>query len=219
MPAARWSDRAALRLGVGVPLVYFGLQAVIGLLTPGYSFRRQAASELGIGDSVRAAVFNAGAVSTGILAVLAASGLAVAPRWCAVPAVRARLTALAVASTGAAALAAGLFPLPDPRHGGGPIGAGMFVIPLLVATLLWGAASPWVRGYLGLNLALFAGCAAMLGGRTPVDQVADAGLLQRLLALTVFGAIGVCCALVGRAAVGGTRRHGVTRARRVGVTG
>ncbi len=196
MPSPRWFDRASLSLGIGVPALYFLTQGVIGVLTPGYSFRQQAASDLGVGDSIRATVFNLGAISTGVLAAVAAYGLAAAPRWSPVPAVRARLTALAVASTGAAAIAAGVFPLPDPRHGGGPIGAGMFVIPLLMATLLWRAASPLVRGYLGLNLALFAGCAAMLSGTTPVDQVANGGLLQRVLAVTVFGAIGVGCAIV-----------------------
>jgi hypothetical protein len=68
--------------------------------------------------------------------------------------------------------------------------------PLLMATLLWRAAPPWVRGYLGLNLAPFAGCAAMLSGTTPVDQVANSGLLQRMLAVTVFGAIEVGCAII-----------------------
>ncbi|WP_088285754.1 DUF998 domain-containing protein [Kineosporia sp. A_224] len=196
MPAPRRFDRAALTLGLGVPVLYFLTQGVIGVLTPGYSFRQQAASDLGVGDSARALVFNLGAVSTGVLAAVAAYGFAAAPRWSPVPAVRARLTALAVASTGAAAIAAGVFPLPDPRHGGGPIGAGMFVIPLLMATLLWRVASPWARAYLVLNLALFAGCAAMLSGSTPVDQVANGGLLQRLLAVTVFGAIGIGCAIV-----------------------
>lgn len=205
MPAPRRFDRAALSLGVGVPVLYFVTQAVIGALTPGYSFRQQAASDLGVGDSFRAAVFNLGAISTGVLAVVAAYGVAVAPRCSPVPAIRARLTALAVASTGAAAIAAGVFPLPDPRHGGGPIGAGMFVIPLLMPTLLWRTASRWARGYLGLNLALFLGCAAMLSGATPVDQVANAGLLQRLLAVTVFGAIGMGCAIVTATRRGGIR--------------
>ena len=205
MPSPRWFDRAALSLGIGVPVLYFLTQGVVGVLTPGYSFRQQAASDLGVGDSIRAMVFNLGAISTGVLAVVAAYGLAVAPRWCPIPGVRSRLTALAVASTGAAAIAAGVFPLPDPRHGGGPIGAGMFVIPLLMATLLWRAASPMVRGYLGLNLALFVGCAAMLSGATPVDQVANGGLLQRLLAVTVFGAIGVGCAVISATRSTGTR--------------
>ncbi|MBI4942555.1 MAG: DUF998 domain-containing protein [Actinobacteria bacterium] len=213
MPPPRRFDRAALSLGIGVPVLYFVTQGVVGLLTPGYSFRQQAASDLGVGESVRATFFNLGAISTGVLALAAAYGMAAAPRWSPVPMVRAGLTALAVASTGAAAIAAGVFPLPDPRHGGGPIGAGMFVIPLLMATLLWRTASLWARVYLGLNLALFLGCAAMLSGATPVDQVANGGLLQRLLAVTVFGAIGMGCAIVTVTRPGGRSAGSRYRAR------
>jgi NhaP-type Na+/H+ or K+/H+ antiporter len=45
--------------------------------------------------------------------------------------------------------------------------------------------------YALMNVALFIGCGLVLSGSTPIDQHANEGALQRRLAITVFGAIGV----------------------------
>ncbi len=206
----------ALRLGVCVPLLYFGTQLVVGPLTPDYSLRQQPTSDLGIGTSSQATVFNLGAMATGVTALVAAYGLFASSRWLSVSATATRLASLAVASTAAAAVTAGLFPLPDTRHGGGVIGAGMFVVPFVVALVLWPRASNRLRAYALLNIALFMATGAMLSGATAVDQVANEGLLQRLLAVTVFGAIGVLSATMGKHHIERDPRPGQTPPERVG---
>ncbi len=184
-----------LRAGVAVPVLYFGTQLTIGAITPGYSFRRQAASDLGAGDGFTATLFNGGAILTGLAALAAALGLVLAARHIRFPRVASWALAVAIVSTGAAAIAAGVFPLPDSRHGGGAIGAGMFLLPFLAAVVLWSTTSARLRGYALINIALFIACGVVLSGGTSIDQQANEGAVQRLLALTVFGAIGVVSAV------------------------
>ena len=84
-------------------------------------------------------------------------------------------------------MTAGLYPLPDDRHGGGPLGAGIFLAPFAVAFALSDRVR--LRPYLGLNIALFATGGVILGNGNP----AIAGLGQRLLAGSVFPALALVC--------------------------
>jgi hypothetical membrane protein len=189
-------------------MLYFGTQLIVGGVTPGYSFRRQTASDLGAGGTVAATMFNGGAILTGLAAFAAAYGIMRAARRTRLATVLASVMALAVVSTGAAAIAAGVFPLPDSRHGGGAIGAGMFLIPFLAAFMLWPTGSWRLRGYAMANIALFIGCGLALSGTTPIDLQANEGAVQRLLAVTVFGAIGVVSAVMRRASMRSTQPAG-----------
>jgi hypothetical protein len=103
------------------------------------------------------------------------------------------IVAVCCLSAGAAAVTAGLYPLPDVRHGGGPIGAGMFVAPFAVAFALRDRVR--LRPYLGLNIAVFIAGGAILSSGSP----AIAGLGQRLLAGAVFPALALVCGLWLRA--------------------
>lgn len=199
MPIPTAVRRHLLRAGVAVPVLYFGTQLIVGAVTPGYSFRRQPASDLGAGGSIAATLFNGGAIITGLAAMAAAYGIVLAAPRTRLANVLSWIMAVAVVSTGAAAVAAGVFPLPDSRHGGGAIGAGMFLIPFIAALTLWSTGSRRLRGYALANIALFIGCGLVLSGGTPVDQLANEGAVQRLLALTVYGAIGVVAAVALRA--------------------
>ncbi len=206
MSTASTTQHRLLQAGVAVPVLYFGTQLLIGLATPGYSFRRQPASDLGAGDAVTATLFNAGAIMTGVAAIAAAGGLLLTASRSTLPRVASWLTASAMISTGAAAIAAGVFPLPDSRLGGGAIGAGMFLIPFVAAPVLWSAKHGLLRGYAVVNIAAFIGCGFALSGHTPIDQVSNEGALQRLLAITVFGAIGVVAAFALSASTRAPRR-------------
>jgi hypothetical protein len=77
----------------------------------------------------------------------------------------------------------------------------MFLIPFVAALMLWSTGSRWLRGYALLNVALFIGCGLVLSGGTPMDLLANEGAVQRLLAVAVFGAIGVVAAVALRASV------------------
>jgi hypothetical membrane protein len=178
-----------LGLGVASPVLYFGAQLICGLLTDGYSFMREAASDLGTSDRRYHRLFNSAALATGCSLVCGGIGLLLISRR----PIRSRAATVVVAlcclSAGAAAVTAGLYPLPDDRHGGGPIGAGMFVAPFAVAVAL--RRHRRLRPYLIVNIAAFVAGGAILGGGDPEI----AGLGQRLLAGAVFPALAVVCSI------------------------
>jgi hypothetical membrane protein len=178
-----------LALGVVSPVLYFGAQIVCGLMTDGYSFLREAASDLGTSDRPYRRVFNGAALATGCSLLCGGIGLLLV---CVRPIPRRVATAIVgvcCLSAGAAAVTAGLYPLPDVRHGGGPIGAGLFVTPFAVAFALRERVR--LRPFLGLNIALFVAGGLILSGGSP----AIAGLGQRLLAAAVFPALALICGL------------------------
>lgn len=109
-----------------------------------------------------------------------------------------------------ASIAAGAFPLPDERHGGGAHGAGLFALPLLLAVAAARShAVTWIRAYAVGNLLLFVVVALLFSGATGIDPAANEGALQRLLALAVFLPIAVVSAAALRDHRPGTRRIGV----------
>ena len=125
-----------LALGLVSPVLYFGAQLVCGLMTEGYSFTREAASDLGTSDRPYHRIFNSAALATGCSLISGGIGLLLVstrriPRRLATV-----IVAVCCLSAGAAAVTAGLYPLPDARHGGGAIGAGMFLAPFAVAFAL-----------------------------------------------------------------------------------
>lgn len=153
------------------------------------------ASDLGADGVAGALWFNVIAMASGRATAVAAFGWVEALRsWKVSKASRAALGG-ALVSIGAASFAAGAFPLPDQRHGGGALGIGLFALPLLLVVSTVRSRSPrWIRRYALGNLMLFAVAALMFGGATFLDPHADAGILQRLLAASVFLPIGVVSA-------------------------
>jgi len=183
----------ALWCGVAVPILYYGTQFAAMPFYPGYNLLRQVASELGSNHSTNPGVFNAGAILTGIAALIASIGfLRAIPNR-----VLAWLVFLGTVSTGAAAILAGFHPLPDPRHNPGAIGAGMFFLPLLFLVAMWRHRS--LRIYLIANLVLFAILAPVMSGRTGIPLDEYRGVLQRIVALVMYVPIGVVAAVLLRA--------------------
>ena len=182
--------RAALLAGAAVPFLYFGAQLAALPFYPDYDIVRQVASELGSPGSRVPAVFNTGALLTGVCSMIAGWGF-----WRALPAVAgtprilAALVALAVFTSGLGGLQAAVFPLPDPRHNPGWLGAGLFAMPALLLAALWKlrAARPFLLACVIVFLVQFPLRAGVLG----IDVREAGGLLQRLLALAVFPPIGV----------------------------
>jgi hypothetical membrane protein len=198
-----------LRIGVAVPVVYFGAQLLAAPFYPGYSFLSRDASTLGSSGSSFPAILNVGAIATGVAALVASVGFVTALRQLHVRAAVAWLTAAAVASGGLGAINAGLFPLPDPRHSGGllaQLGFGLFLVPILMPVAIWRLSrADSMRRYLLANgLALAAMIPVMSGLIQRAAMAAGLeltgyqyflnnyqGLLQRIVAATVFVPIGV----------------------------
>jgi hypothetical membrane protein len=61
----------ALRIGVAVPFLYLGIQIIAAPFFPGYSFLSMEASLLGSDLAIYPAIFNIGAIITGIVTIIA----------------------------------------------------------------------------------------------------------------------------------------------------
>jgi hypothetical membrane protein len=186
----------ALKLGIAVPIMYFGLQLIAMPFYPGYNLLANAASDLGSPSSSLPIVFNLGAILTGLLTALSAYGFARGFQHLRVTPALAWPASLAVAMTGLSSVWAGTFPLPDPRHAENPMVIGLFMMPFIMAAALWKPSSLNLKIYLLANILAFGLLAAIMSGTIPVDQGAYGGLLQRILALIAFAPIGVGAAFL-----------------------
>jgi hypothetical membrane protein len=188
----------ALKLGIAVPIMYFGLQLIAMPFYSGYSLLANAASDLGSPDSSLPMVFNLGAIVSGLLTALSSYGFARAFQDLRITPVLAWPASIAVALTGLSSVWAGTFPLPDPRHAQNPMVIGLFLMPFIMAAALWKPSGLNLRVYLIANIFAFGLLAAIMSGTIPVDQGAYGGLLQRILALIAFAPIGIGAAFLLR---------------------
>jgi hypothetical membrane protein len=171
-----------------MPVIYFGAQLVAARFYPNYSFAQDTASMLGTATSTQPWIFNLGAVLTGVAGLCGAFGLVHALRkvtWKAL----ALLVGLCVVANGVLSLKAGMFPMPDPRHGSWQfLMFPTLAAPVLLLISLW-RQSILLRMYLGCNaVALLVMVPLMMHRAAPVFAE---GTMQRLFALTVFVPVGV----------------------------
>jgi hypothetical membrane protein len=179
----------ALRFGIAVPFLYFGSQLLAAPFYPNYNFVQMEASLLGSDRSSLAMVFNVGAFLTGFAACVFAIGfLRVFSRIKIYP-VLAWFSAIAVLGCGLSSFWAGIFPMPDPRHGANPFQFALFLMPFVLVVAFWRQVS--FRPYFLAAVILFLGMIPVMSGLVGVDRGAFEGLLQRLLALAVFSPIAV----------------------------
>jgi hypothetical membrane protein len=189
------SRRVALWLGVFVPVLYFGTQLVAAQFYPGYHVLTQSASELGSDHSEKPWVLNSGAILTGIATLIAATAFPSALRRHHAHPALAWLTAIAMVSMGAAAIWAGTFHLPDPRHNPRALGIGAFLLPLLFAlSVLKRPRAAALKAYLFANLALFVLMIPIMSGITGLPIDSYRGLLQRIAAAVLYVPVGVVAA-------------------------
>ena len=180
-----------------LPVLYFGVQLALAPTFPGYSFLTDAASLLGSDRSPYAVVFNTVALLSGVCGVVGAVGLFGALRQARCPILLAVLIFLAVLLVAAGCIWAGVYPLPDPRHGANPTAPGLMAVPVFVAAFLVPALKG-LRIYLVINLVVMIALVLVMSGALPVDRVAYGGLVQRLIALAAFGPIGIAAATLWR---------------------
>ena len=189
-----------LRLGVAVPLIYYGIQAAAAPFFPKFSFVGTSASELGSDLSRHAWVFNAGIMTQGVVTLLAAAGFFLALRRLNAHWLLTALVTLSIAVNAVHTLWAAAFPMPDPRHGGHPAFVlNLIALPLLLAAALWPRTrSRPLKAYLLATLALLAVMIPVMRGDTGLDTHTYRGLVQRVFTLTVFPPIAVAAYVLSR---------------------
>jgi hypothetical membrane protein len=182
-----------LGCGIAVPLLYYGVQLVAAPFFPDFSVLSTTASELGSDRSARPWILNAGALLTGIAALVGSIGVLRALRRLGAHWIVAWLTLLVVAGTGLSSLCAGIFPMPDPRHGGHPsLLIAMLAVPFVLSFALWRlGVSRAIKAYLIATIILLLVMLPIMMRMIDIDMHSYGGLLQRVFALTVFVPIGV----------------------------
>ena len=190
----------ALGMGVAVPLLYYGVQVAAAPFYPDFSVLSTTASELGSDRSTFPPTFNFGVIFVAVATLVASFGFLRALRRLGVNPILAWLTFLSIAANGMSSLWAGLFPLPDPRHGGHPVFMiGMLLLPFLLIAAFWKLSDArLLRAYFVATIILLVAMIPLISGMSGLDTHAYRGLLQRVFALTVFPPIGVGAYVLAR---------------------
>lgn len=193
LPRAGSANRLLLMAAVAVPFLYYGTMLLASALYPGYSHATQYASELGSASATWPAVFNTGAILGGIAGILGGIGVFRALRELGRGRVVPGLVALAIIGQAIGFVFAGVFPMPDERHGGFGIGILGMLGPAFAAFALRGAPRGlrWVAPLLVFNaLAMIAMFAVMMGVGELVTS-GNVGIVQRINSLTNMPWVGL----------------------------
>lgn len=187
-----------LPLGIAVPVLYFGTLLAAASTWPGYSHVTRYASELGSAEAPQPWIFNRGIIVMGAVALFAAVGLG---------ATLSRLTrrtgwsvasGLLMALFGVSMIMGGLFPMPDPRHGGFGLALALPLVPVCAAIALSRLReASGLRAFLWTSALLMAVLLAIMMGAGQLVRRSNVGLWQRANALTMFPWIAVASAWLG----------------------
>jgi hypothetical protein len=180
--------RLVLRVGLWLPILYYGLQLIAAPFYPGYNFLSQPASDLGASTFRYGQWFSLGILLFGALLLMAGLGIALGLHQRGTHPLLTGFALVTISACGVASLWAGAVPLPDPGHGGPAwLTVGMVLTPLALTLAMWGEARlrPLLLGCVLLILALI----PLVSGALGISIQGYGGLLQRLLALATFGSI------------------------------
>ncbi len=182
----------ALGSGILVPILYFGTQLLAAPFFPSYSFLSMEASLLGSDRAIYPAIFNIGAIITGIITIIASVGFLLALQLLGTNPFLTWLTSIAVLLNGLGSLWAGFFPMPDLRHASNPFAVGIFLFPILLTFALWNRsnAKP-IKMYLIITNLLFIALIPIMSGVSGINTQGYQGLLQRIAVLVFFVPISV----------------------------
>jgi hypothetical membrane protein len=186
------SQRALLWAALAVPFLYYGTMLVSAFFYPGYNHVTQYASELGSSEARYPAIFNIGTITTGVIMIAAAAGIYRAAVAAGARRAFAGVGAVCLALFGVSLVLGGLFPMPDPRHGGFGLGLAMLLAPPALAIALWKRPElrTLARFLLADALAMLVLFAIMMGIGALVTR-SNVGLFQRAYSLTVFPWVGI----------------------------
>lgn len=188
-PIRQTTLQLALTGGLIAPVLYFAIQLIAAPFYPGYNFLTNIASDLGATTFRYGGVFNIGVLTVGGLLMLGSAGIGLALRRMGTHPLLIAFALITVLGSSVAAIWAGLNPLPSPAHGGPPaLSMLMLLVPLALTAALWQL--PHARLWLMLGIVLILALVPVMSGALQIDTRPYTGLLQRVLALAVFGTIG-----------------------------
>lgn len=184
--------RSLLLLGIAVPFLYFGTLFIAASTWPAYSHVTRYASELGSAEAPKPWIFNGGIVFMGIVCVLAAWGFGSALIRMTGRKAMGFLAALCLGLFGVSMVMGGMFPMPNPLHGGFGLGFALAPAPLFMGLALRGESS-WagLRRFLWVSTALMGATLAVMMGVGHLVTRQNVGLWQRINALAMFPWIAV----------------------------
>lgn len=195
-------EALSLRVGIAVPVLYFGSVFVASLFYPGFSFVRQYASELGADGAPHPQILNVGLMLVGLAAMFTAFGFWRALRSLNAGAIPKRWTWCIIAMFGVAMWFAGFYPHPDWRHSGFGLSFPLLGGPAMLAAALWNRneAKMLNRYLICTNIFMVAMVAIMFGtGRTQF-----AGLCQLLYSIAAISWMGVSAYMLSRYVTNGS---------------
>ncbi|MGI9516880.1 MAG: DUF998 domain-containing protein, partial [Pirellulaceae bacterium] len=165
---------------------------VSSLFYPGYSHVTQYARELGSAKASGPMIFNGGISITGVASVVVGFGFYGALISMGSNRALSALLGLSVILLGASAIMAGVFPMPDPRHGAFGMGMGIHLSPMFLALALHSDSR--FRGltiYLWVTFVLMLVFFVIMMGVGGLVTTSNVGVFQRLNALNMFPWIGI----------------------------
>lgn len=170
---------------------YFGL--IVGAATwPAYSHVTNYASELGMAEAPYPAIFNVSAILSGMALIASAVLLALKRTGFPGPRLWVVLAACAIALWGTANIMAGVFPIPDERHGAFGLGLAELFVPLfLLLAIRTVPDSRGIKLFLGVVLVVSIALMAIMFGVGELVTRANVGLWQRLNSLFSIGWVAV----------------------------
>jgi len=182
----------SLRVAMMVPFIYFGIIVLSALFYPGYSHMRQVISDLGASGTPHPEIFNVGVIITGAAILIGAFGFFRALQRLGARLMLTCLTSSVLVLFGLAGLLTGIFPWPDPRHGGKYLALVIIFGPMFLTAALWKRREARLLNMysIGTNI-LMIGTIAIMTGIGGLVTRANVGLMQRISALTVFPWIGI----------------------------
>lgn len=205
-----------LKIGVLVPVLYYGVLIAGGLMTPGYSHVTQYASELGMAGQPAAQIFNYGILAAGVCAIIGAVGVLIGMMRLGANILWAALTAICLVGFGVSFVYGGLYPMPNPLHGGPalPMGLsiGLAAVPAALFMFLGLSGRSDMGGLKTLLILSFLAMIALnlimfnVGGFNLVSK-SNVGLWQRGYGLAMIPWVGLACLAIDGALAARAKRR------------
>jgi hypothetical membrane protein len=174
-------------LAIAVPVLYFGTMLVAAATWPAYSHATQYVSELGGPDAPHPAVFNVGIIVMGTVCIAASFGVGRTAWRIGGRTGWSTLAGVSLGLFGAAMVMGGVFPMPNPLHGGFGLAFAQVVAPLFLSLAVRGDdGMKTLNRFLVFSFLFMVATMTVMMGVGQLVRRSNVGLWQRLNALAMF---------------------------------